>query len=282
MVKAGIGATLLVGAGFLGMFMMDPKLGGKTIDQTFADPKVAKLAKAACAGKTAKIAELIADGVKVDAQGQDGAVAMFYALKCEQPAALEALLKAGANPNHAGTDGITGTYAAASYNDPVYLKLMLKYGGDPNLPLADGDTVFLKAFTTGQFSGKWDHFQLLLDYGVNINLPGSRGGGGIADYAAFVGHPSKAVLLLERGYNYQLEDLAQSIYGNMMNAVSASSPQPLRNDPEYKYLAIAAQMLKERGVDTEKVKREVDDLDKRVGAGLRHDYSFEDLDPGQP
>ena len=159
--------------------MMDPKLGGKTIDQIFSNPQMAKLAKAACAGKTAKIAELIAEGVKVDAQGQDGMVAMFYALKCEQPAALEALLKAGANPNHAGRDGITGTYAAASYTDPIYLKLMLKYGGDPNLPLADGDTIFLAAFTTGQYSGKWDHFQLLLDYGVNVNLPRSKSGGGL-------------------------------------------------------------------------------------------------------
>ncbi|WP_420887923.1 ankyrin repeat domain-containing protein, partial [Candidatus Phycosocius spiralis] len=272
MVKAGVAGALLVGASLLGIFMMDPKLGGKTIDQTFADPQVAKLAKAACAGKTSKIAQLIADGVKVDAQGQDGMVAMFYALKCEQPAALEALLKAGANPNHAGKDGITGTYAAASYTDPIYLKLMLKYGGDPNLPLADGDTIFLQAFTTGQYSGKWDHFQLLLDYGVDVNLPRSKGGGGIADYAAAVGHPSKAVLLLERGYNYKLEELASAIYGNPMNAVSARYPNPLRNEPEYKYLAIAARMLKERGVDTEKVKREVDEFDKRVGAGLRHDY----------
>ena len=178
MVKAGVASALLVGVGLLGIFMMDPKLEGKTIDQTFADPQVAKLAKAACAGKTAKINDLIAEGVKVNSQGKDGMVAMFYALKCEQPAALEALLKAGANPNHAGGKyGITGTYAAASYTDPIYLKLMLKHGGDPNLPLADGDTIFLKAFTTGQYSGKWDHFQLLLDYGVDINLPRSKGGG---------------------------------------------------------------------------------------------------------
>jgi hypothetical protein len=97
-----------------------------------------------------------------------------------------------------------------------------------------------------------------------------------------VGHPSKAVLLLEKGYNYKLEELADAIYGNALNAVSANNPQPLRNEPEYKYLAIAARMLKERGVDIEKVKRKVDERDKRVGAGLRRDYSFEDLDPGQP
>lgn len=88
--------------------------------------------------------------------------------------------------------------------------------------------------------------------------------------------------MLERGYNYKLEDLAKSIYGNPMNAVSARDPEPNRSHAEYKYLAIAARMLKERGVDTEKTKRFIDERDKQVGAGLRHDYSFEDYVPTKP
>ncbi|GIU66264.1 hypothetical protein PsB1_0418 [Candidatus Phycosocius spiralis] len=87
---------------------------------------------------------------------------------------------------------------------------------------------------------------------------------------------------MERGNNYKLEDLAQSIYRNALDAVSATNPHPLSDEPEYKYLTIAARMLKDRGVDTKKVNCQVDEFDKRVGAGLRHDYSFEDLAPGQP
>ncbi len=218
----------------------------------------------------------------MNAKGQDGIVPLFYALKCEQPAALEALLKAGANPNYAGTDGIPGTYAAASYTDPIYLKLMLQYGGNPNLSSANGNTVLLKAFTAGQNSGGWDNFDLLLKSGVNVNLPISGGTVGMADYAAAVGHPSKAVQLLEAGYTYDLEGLADAIYGNSMNLVSARSPEPSRSNPEYKYLTIAAKMLKERGVNTEKVKRFVDERDVQVGAGVRHDYSFEDFVPTEP
>ena len=282
MLKAGIAALFLVSTGILGLTMNDPKLGGMTIGEVFSDPKAAKLAKAACGGDTSRIATLIAEGVDVNAKGQDGIVPMFYALKCEQPAALETLLKAGANPNYAGTDGILGTYAAASYTDPTYLKLMLQYGGNPNLTSGNGDTVLLKAFTLGQFDEKWDNFELLLNSGVDINRPMSGGNTGIATYAAFVGHPSKAVQLLERGYTYDLEGLADAIYGNSMNLVSARSPEPSRSNPEYKYLTIAAKMLKERGVDKEKVKRFIDERNKQVGAGVRHDYSFEDNVPAKP
>jgi hypothetical protein len=282
MLKAGIVATLLVIAGTIGMTMNDPKLGGMTISQVFSDPKAAKLANAACGGDTARIATLIAEGVDVNAKGQHGIVPMFYALKCEQPAALEALLKAGANPNYAGTDGIPGTYAAASYTDHIYLKLMLQYGGNPNLTSGNGNTVLLEAFTLGQFDGKWDNFELLLNSGVDINRPMSGGNTGIATYAAFVGYPSKAVQLLERGYTYDLEGLADAIYGSSLTRVSDEDPEPLRDHPEYKYLAIAARMLKERGVDTEKAKRLINDHNQRVGSGLYNDYSFEDHVPTKP
>jgi hypothetical protein len=282
MLKAGIVATMLVIAGAIGMIMNDPKLGGMSISEVFSDPKAAQLAKAACGGDTSKVAALIAGGVDVNAKGRDGIVPMFYALKCEQPAALETLLKAGANPNYAGTDGIPGTYAAASYTDPIYLKLMLQYGGNPNLTSGNGDTALSEAFSIGQYTGRWDNFDLLLNSGVDVNKPIRKGGSGMAEYAAAVGHPSKAVQLLERGYNYNLEDLADAIYGNSMNLVSARSPEPSRNNTEYKYLTIAAKMLEERGVDTEKIKHRVDEIDQRVGAGVRHDYSFEDYVPAKP
>ncbi len=89
MLKAAIVATLLVIAGTIGMTMNDPKLGGMSISEVFSDPKAAKLAKAACGGDTSRIATLIAEGVDVNAKGQDGIVPLFYALKCEQPAGPE-------------------------------------------------------------------------------------------------------------------------------------------------------------------------------------------------
>jgi hypothetical protein len=234
------------------------------------------MAKAACRGDTPRIAALIAEGVDVNAMGQNDFVPMFYALKCEQPAALEALLKAGANPNHADTDGINGTFAAISYFDPIYLRLMLKYGGDPNSSPIDGHTALVEAFSMGQYYDRWENFELLLNSGVDVNAPTSKRGVGMASYAAGVGHPSKAVQLLERGYNYDLESLARAIYGSALTSVSAEYPEPLRQHPEYKYLAIAAKMLKERGVDIEKVKRDIDEKNERVGAGMHNDYSFED------
>lgn len=282
MVKTGIVAMVLVIAGVLGLSMNDRKLGGMTINEVFSDPKVANLAKAACGGDTSKIAALIAEGIDVNAKGQEGIVPLFYALKCEEPASLEALLQAGADPNYAPSDGINGTLAAITYFDPIYLRLMLKYGGDPNSTKKNGSTTLMEAFSMGQYNERWENFEFLLDSGVDINAPTSKGGIGMASYAAAVGYPSRAVQLLERGYTYELEDLAYAIYGNAMNLVSARDPEPLRHEPEYKYLTIAAKMLKERGVDTEKVKRFIDERNKQVGAGVRHDYSFEDFVPTEP
>lgn len=278
MLRAVIAATLMISVGVLGTMTKDPKFSGKTIDQVFSDPQVAKLATAACRGDTDRVAALIADSVDVNGKGQQGIVPLFYALKCEQPAALEALLKAGADPNLQAFDDMSATFAAISYADPVYLKLMLKYGGNPNSTRANGDTALLEAFTMGQYTNKWDNFELLLDSGVDLNRPMSGRTIGVAEYAAAVGYPSKAVELLKRGYTYDLEGLARAIYGNSLNRVSAVDPEPLWNEPEYKYLAIASKMLKDRGVDTVETKRFIDAHNKRVGAGLHNDYGFEKLD----
>lgn len=270
----------LVMAGFGGSRAMDQTVDGKHASDVFVDPPVAQLARAACADNVAKVNELISQGVSPNARGANGMTLLFWALDCGKPETVEALLKAGADPNLAIGTAETPLYRAASYKDPAYLRLMLKYGGDPNMPMADGDTVLRVAFMAGKYGSQWQNYYMLLDAGVDVNLPeGGAGGIGIADSAAVSGFPSKAVELLERGYSYDLYSLALSIYGSGMNTVTTEQPEPLRNEPEYKYIGIAARMLKERGVDTEKVKRQIDDNDKEVGAGLKQDYSFENDNP---
>jgi len=266
-------ASGLVMAGVGGNRLMEQMVDGKTASEVFADPQVVKLARAACAGDISKVNSLIAHGASPNAHGTEGMTPLFWALRCGTPEAVEALLKAGANPNQAIGTAETPLYRAATYKDPAYLRLMLKYGGDPNKPLADGDTVLGAAFAAGQYGNLWQNYYALLDAGVDINLPSRTVG--MAEFAAAVGQPSKAVELLERGYSYDLEGLALAIYSSGLNSVTAEHPEPLRDEPEYKYIGIAARMLKERGVDTEKIKRRIDKEDKQVGAGIKHDYSFE-------
>ena len=273
-------AAGLVMAGVGGNNLMEQTVDGKTASDVFADPQVAQLARAACAGEVAKINDLVAHGASPNAHGAQGMTPLFWALRCGTPEAVESLLKAGANPNQAIGTAETPLYRAATYNDPAYLRLMLKYGGDPNTPLSDGDTVLGAAFAAGQFGNQWQNYYTLLDAGVDVNLSGSRLG--IAEYAATVGLPSKAVELLERGYHHDLDGLADAIYRSGLNSVTAEHPEPLRNEPEYKYIGIAARMLKERGVDTEAIKRRIDEQDKQVGAGIKHDYSFENVASAQP
>ena len=102
--------------------------------EIFANPQARTLAEAACAGDTAQVERLIADGAPVDQVGQYGVTPLIWALSCdgiEQPSdlsnrifangkvpaikpvrpdyltALTALLKAGADPNRL-VDGAFG------------------------------------------------------------------------------------------------------------------------------------------------------------------------------
>jgi ankyrin repeat protein len=261
----------MVGVG--GTQVMEQTVDGKTVSEVFTDPQAARLARAACSGKVEKVNDLIANGASPNVRGSHGMTPLFWALNCGTPTTVEALLKAGGNPNQSIETAESPLYRAATFKDPTYLRLMLKYGGDPNKPLSDGETVLSAAFAAGQYGNQWQNYYMLLDAGVDVNLPSRTIG--MAEFAVAVGLPSKAVELLERGYNFQLESLADAIYGSGLNAVTAEHPQPLRDEAEYKYIGIAARMLKERGIDTEMIKRRIDEQDNQVKAGIRHDYSFE-------
>lgn len=286
-IKLAVLVTGLALAGTQGMRLMEHKVSGATASETFTDPFVAKLAQAACSGDNAEVAQLVKSGASANGHltrdGKNDVSPLMWSLSCENLAGFEALLKAGADPNLAvGQFAITPTFGAAGYHDPAFLRLVLKYGGDPNARVSDGDSALGEAFWLGHTQGQWDNYYALLDTGADINQPRKKDGIGLADFAATVGKIDKAVELLERGYSYDLDALAMAIYDNGLASTLSDGSRPGRDDPQYKYLGIAARMLKERGVDTERIKRQVDEKNKQVGAGIVQDYSFESRDPGQP
>ncbi len=280
MFKLAIVAAAVVLACTLGGRLMEHKVSGATADETFADPAVAKLARAACAGDAGDVARLAASGVPVNSvatkDNKNDADVLIWVLSCGNVAGFEALLKAGANPNLGpGKFGITPTYIAATHPDPAFLRLALKHGGDPNARTNDGDSALFAAFELGNSSEHWDNYYSLLDSGVDLNQAHRARGTGIASFAASDGRIDKAIELLKRGYSYNLESLAIAIYDNSLASTMSDGSKPGRNDPQYKYLGMVARMLKDRGVDTEQIKRRVDDKNKAVGAGIVQDYSFE-------
>lgn len=286
-IKLAVLAAGLALAGTQGMRLMEHKVSGATASETFADPSVAKLAQAACSGDNEEVVRLVKSGAPanghVTRDGKNDVSPLMWSLSCENLAGFEALLKAGADPNLAiGQFAITPTFGAAGYHDPAFLRLALNHGGNPNARVSDGDSALSEAFWLGHTQGQWDNYYALLGAGADINQPRKKGGIGLADFAAAVGKIDKAVELLERGYDYDLDTLANAVYGSGLASTLPDGSKPGRDDPQYKYLGIAARMLKERGVDTDKIKRQVDEKNKQVGAGIVQDYSFESSDPSQP
>lgn len=267
----------LIGAIFIlavtqGIHFTEHKVNGATAGETFVDPGAVRLAKAACVGDSKGITRQISSGVSPDSRttkdGKNDVSVLLWALSCTNLTGAEALLNAGANPNLAvGRFRITPVYVAAAYRDSNFLRLLLEHRGNPNARTNDGEPALMQAYLVGQNYGQWQNFYALLDAGADVNY------GSVASYAASVGHPSKTVDLLNRGYNNDLNELARSMYS------SGIADNPM--SPEYKYLTIAARILKARGVDTEEIKREIDAYNKKVGAGIVQNYNFETAHVGE-
>lgn len=274
MIKAALIAGALSVAGlatYEGHHLMEPKLWGKTIDESFSDPGLSKLAHAACNGDAGSIAQLIKAGIPVDGRGYKSFTPLNWALQCKSLSGMGALLKGGANPNLPGGGKGLGEfstlYLAVENRDPAYLKLMLKYGADPNFEEDTGVPILSHAFfdAHSQKVEYWDNYYALIRAGADINIPANHIG--IAVDAVGDGYPSKAIELLNMGYKYDLDQLALFVYASNMD----------EKYHEYPNLGVLARMLRERGVDTEKAKARVNAQDKEVGA-IVHDFAFERLE----
>jgi hypothetical protein len=101
--------------------------------QFFADGKVAQLAEAARGGNLARVNELAAEGVKINAKGYEGITPLIYAMSGETLKGFRRLLELGADPNELTERGESAMYFAAYRQDPDALKLSLAFGGNPNL-----------------------------------------------------------------------------------------------------------------------------------------------------
>lgn len=275
MIKSALiaGALSVAGLAAYGWHqMMEPNHWGKTIDEAFSDPRLAELTHAACKGDASQVAALIKSGTPIDGRGYKSFTPLNWALACKCLTGMEALLKGGANPNQHNIGEGLGEYSplelAVDSRDPAYLKLLLKYNADPSWRNDRGEPILFRAFAFAHNENieYWDNYYALIKAGADINVP--AGHTGIAETAVYDGYPSKAIELLIRGYKYDLERLALTVYGSNMG----------EDDPEYPNLGVLARMLRERGVDTEKAKARVIAQDKDVGS-ITHDFAFERLRP---
>ncbi|MDB5439437.1 MAG: hypothetical protein JWM33_1864 [Caulobacteraceae bacterium] len=228
---------------------MGTKIAGKTPGDVFTSPHMADLADAACGGDARGVTRAIAAGANPNGVGLDGGTPLLWAVNCNNPQGVEALLKAGADPNcqvpglmllnvaaaraqgvsvlfvhepiaHPDPQWKTGkispTLASASAANPQVLRLLLAHGGDPNVDDGAERTAMEYALERGAEKGNWDNYYTLLKGGVDINRlgPDRRT---IAVAAASLHKFDKVIELIERGYNRDLDYLGRMVQlGNML------------------------------------------------------------------
>ncbi|CBL46592.1 Hypothetical protein HDN1F_30090 [gamma proteobacterium HdN1] len=203
-----------------------------SIEDNFTNPRVAALVRAAVNGNISEVKNYIAEGVSVNSPGSHGVTPLMFVLMSRNKQGARALLELGADPNQPFDDGYTAVWFWSGADDPEILELLLTHGGNPNVWAEDKNALM---FAVRQ--SRWENFDLLLKHGADIN-GASYVHSTAAIYAAHMDAFDKVVMMLERGYNYRLIDLARSL-----------SLTPVAPDTEnYRWREKALRMLEARGV----------------------------------
>lgn len=182
------------------------KISGKTASDVFQNPQILALVEAACHGDLAKVDALVRQGADVNATGYRDMTPLFWTMLCKNYAAIEVLLTLGANPNYKMEGDVSAMWAAAGSNDPHFLPMMLAHGGDPNIRAG-----YRTALMIAIEQNRTKNIQLLLDHAADVNEH-DEGGNSAATQAAALAKFDVVLLLLNRGYSYDLQDLANRVY----------------------------------------------------------------------
>ena len=193
-----------------------PTMGGKRASDMYNDPKVVSLVEAAMSGDTEKVAALAREGVRVNIVAPDGPTPLMWALHANNEKGIRALLDAGADPNLKmkplnGFSAMELAAGAHDQNSAAILRDLLAHGGNPNLPVSDpphDHSLLAIAAAEGQLT----NVRELLNAGADLNAHSAEIGQGAGqsamDSAIAMGQYEIALYMLNRGYNYRLDQVA--------------------------------------------------------------------------
>ncbi len=140
-----VASSLLVASCFVAAVVS----GGSAQTSEESAPQDARLVRAVQEQNTARIQQLISEGVDVNAARADGVTALLWAAHWDDQATAELLLKAGADPNAAEDQGVTPLARAAENASAAMVSKLLAAGADPNQTQANGLTPLITAAGTG-------------------------------------------------------------------------------------------------------------------------------------
>jgi uncharacterized protein len=159
----------------------------------FADEPA--LVEAARAGNVAAASALLAEGVDVDARGNDGATALHFTVQHGDAELTRRLLDAGASAEVASRNGVTPLALAALGGDTEIIDLLLAAGADPNGRSGEGETPLMLA----ALNGRPEAVAALLAGGAAPNVIEPFKGQTALMWAAGNGNREAARMLVEHG-----------------------------------------------------------------------------------
>lgn len=130
----------------------------------------ARLADAVQSGDKEILRTLPGDRANINTAQPDGTTALHWAVRHDDIATADALIKAGADVKAANRYGVTPMALAATNGNPAMIKRLLDAGADPNTANPGGETALMTAARTG----KTDAVNLLLDRGAGDQREGHR------------------------------------------------------------------------------------------------------------
>ena len=182
-------------------------LSGDT-DRAPADAAVVRMMNALRKGVRQEFNRALAENPKsLNAKGPGGWTPIMYAALYGDGAAVRLLLDKGANPNAQNDDGASALMYAIE--DAEKTRLLLDHGANPNLRSGEGRTALLIAVG---WAGSYSAVKLLLDNGADarVRLPDGRGALSLAAGA----HDADLLqLLLDRGVEKKPLPLGASLAG---------------------------------------------------------------------
>ncbi|WP_233079587.1 ankyrin repeat domain-containing protein [Rheinheimera soli] len=223
------------------------------LDELYPDSHVRALAKAAGKGDILKVRQLVASGVNVNAQGRSKATPLYWAIRKNNLAGFEALLKLGATPNVRFDDSGTMMHWATRHQDSRFLQLALSYGGDPNLRGGMYDSPAIWETVKSENTNIPNNYYQLIAAGTDLEIKDNIGTT-LLGHAAALGRYDVVLDLLNRGANFQMVNRMGMVL--LFHCLDRDEKVLDNKSSVYQQKKKVEQWLRDRNIDYSKVKPE--------------------------
>jgi ankyrin repeat protein len=164
------------------------------------DSSRSSVADAAEHGDRAKLAQLLQEGVDVNAPQADGMTALHWATYHDDAKTVELLAQSGANVKAANRYGVTPLSLACTNGNAAIVDVLLNAGADPNGQLPGGETPLMTAARTGALPV----VKTLLSHGAAVDSKEERRGQTALIWAAAEGHATVVQALIDAGADFRI------------------------------------------------------------------------------